>query len=154
MNTRVGESIEKIGDCVIPLVNKLDGFLGSSKFAKALPYGLGSAIDFGTQLYSGEDVGDAAIKTGGHIGVTLLATALLGPGGWAFAATVVGSMAFDYLYDKYGDKVVEFAGDVWDGTKKVVGDTLKSVGDTAEKIWDSAGDAVNGFFSGLGSVFN
>ena len=60
---------------------------------------------------------------------------------------------FDYLYDKYGDKVVQFAGDVWDGTKKVVGETMKSVGDTAEKIWDSAGDAVNGFFSGLGSVF-
>ena len=154
VNKMVGESIEKIGDCVIPLVNKLDGFLGSAKFAKALPYGLGAAIDFGTQLFSGEDVGDAAIKTGGHIGVTLLATALLGPGGWAFAATVVGSMAFDYLYDKYGDKVEEFAGDVWDGTKKVVGDTMKSVGDTAEKIWDSAGDAVNGFFSGLGSVFN
>lgn len=63
-------------------------------------------------------------------------------------------MAFDYLYDKYGDKVVEFVGDVWDGTKKVVGDTMKSVGDTAKKIWDSVGDAVNGFFSGLGSVFN
>ena len=61
---------------------------------------------------------------------------------------------FDYLYDKYGDKVVEFAGDVWDGTKKVVGETMKSVGDTADKIWDSAGDVVNGFFSGLGSVFN
>ena len=57
----MGETIEKIGDCVIPLVNKLDGFLGSAKFAKALPYGLGSAIDFGAQLYSGEDVGDAAI---------------------------------------------------------------------------------------------
>lgn len=111
-------------------------------------------FDFAGQLLGGEDVGDAAIKTGGHIGVTLLATALLGPGGWAFGATVVGSIAFDYLYDKYGDKVVEFAGDVWDGTKKVVGDTMKSVGDTAEKIWDSAGDAVNGFFSGLGSVFN
>ena len=61
---------------------------------------------------------------------------------------------FDYLYDKYGDEVVEFAGDVWDGTKKVVGETMKSVGDTADKIWDSAGDAVTGFFSGLGSVFN
>lgn len=59
------------------------------------------------------------------------------------------STLFDkaYLYDKYGDKVVEFAGDVWNGTEKVVGDT-------AGKIWDSTGDAVNGFFSGLGSVFN
>ncbi|OOR80125.1 hypothetical protein [Streptococcus mitis] len=84
----------------------------------------------------------------------MLATALLGPGGWAFGATVVGSMAFDYLYDKYGDKVVQFAGDVWNDAEKVVGDTMKSVGDTAEKIWDSVGDAVNGFFSGLGSVFN
>ena len=33
-------------------------------------------------------------------------------------------------------------------------DTMKSVGDTVEKMWDSAGDTVNGFFSGLGSVFN
>ena len=61
VNKMVGESIEKIGDCVILSVNKLDGFLGSAKFAKALPYGLGSAIDFVAQLYSGEDVGDAAI---------------------------------------------------------------------------------------------
>ena len=33
-------------------------------------------------------------------------------------------------------------------------DTMKSVSDIAGKIWDGAGDAVNGFFSGLGSVFN
>ena len=49
---------------------------------------------------------------------------------------------------------MQFAGDVWNDAEKVVGDTMKSVGDTAEKIWDSVGDAVNGFFSGLGSVFN
>ena len=133
-------------------MNKLDRFLGSAKFAKALPYGLGSAIDFGSQLYSAEDVGDAAIKTGGHLLIQLALGVVGGPIG--FFAGVGLSMVFDYLYDKYGDKVVEFAGDVWDGTKKVVGDTMKSVGDTAEKIWDSAGDAVNGFFSGLGSVFN
>ena len=154
VNKIVGESIEKIGDAVIPFVNKLSGFLGDAKFAKALPFGLGAGLDFAGQLLGGEELGDAAIKTGGHLGVSLLATVFLGPGGWAFGATVVGSIAFDYLYDKYGDKVVEFAGDVWDGTKKVVGDTIKSVSDTAEKIWDSAGDAVHGFFSGLGSVFN
>ena len=153
-NKIVGESIEKVGDAVIPLVNKLSGFLGDAKFAKALPFGLGAGLDFVGQLLGGGKIGDAAVKTGGHLGISLLATAALGPGGWAFGATVLGSMAFDYLYDKYKDKVVEFAGDVWDGTKKVVGDTIKSVGDTAEKIWDSAGDAVNGFFSGLGSVFN
>ena len=102
-------------------------------------------------LYSGEDVGDAAIKTGGHLLIQLALGVVGGPIG--FFAGVGLSMVFDYLYDKYGDKVEEFAGDVWDGTKKVVGDTMKSVGDTAEKIWDSAGDTVNGFFSGLGSVF-
>ena len=57
--------------------------------------------------------------------------------GWCESARSLSKtlwMAFDYLYDKYGDKVVEFAGDVWDGTKKVVGDTMKSVGDAADKI--------------------
>ena len=152
VNKMVGETIEKIGDAVIPSVNKLDGFLGSAKFAKALPFGLGAGLDFAGQLLGGEDVGDAAVKTGGHLLIQLALGAVGGPIG--FFAGVGLSMGFDYLYDKYGDKVVEFAGDVWDGTKKVVGDTMKSVGDTAEKIWDSAGDAVNGFFSGLGSVFN
>ena len=152
VNKMVGETIEKIGDAVIPLVNKLDGFLGSAKFAKALPFGLGAAIDFAGQLLSGEELGDAAVKTGGHLLIQLALGTVGGPIG--FLAGVGLSMGFDYLYDKYGDKVVEFAGDVWDSTKKVVGDTMKSVGDTAEKIWDSAGDAVNGFFSGLGSVFN
>ena len=37
VNKMVGETIEKIGDCVIPSLNKLDEFLGSAKFAKALP---------------------------------------------------------------------------------------------------------------------
>ncbi|EPR94991.1 hypothetical protein M059_05475 [Streptococcus mitis 18/56] len=56
---KVGESIEKIGDCVIPLVNKLDRFLGCAKFAKALPYGLGAALDFAGQLLGSEELGDA-----------------------------------------------------------------------------------------------
>ena len=59
MTTRVGESIEKIGDCVVPLVNKLDRFLGSAKFSKALPYGLGAALDFAGQLLGSEELGDA-----------------------------------------------------------------------------------------------
>jgi len=120
LTTRVGESIEKIGDCVI-------------------------------MLYSGEDVGDAAIKTGGHLLIQLALGSVGGPIG--LCAGVGLSIAFDYLYDKYGDKVVQFAGDVWNDAEKVVGDTMKSVGDTAEKIWYSVGDAVNGLFSGLGSVF-
>ena len=45
-------------------------------------------------------------------------------------------------------------GKTYEGAKKNVENFVDSVSDTAEKIWDSAGDAVNGFFSGLGSVFN
>ena len=37
---------------------------------------------------------------------------------------------------------------------KNVENFVDSVSDTVEKLWDSAGDAVNGFFLGLGSVFN
>ncbi|MDN3291537.1 hypothetical protein ABKJ27_06405 [Streptococcus sp. KHUD_011] len=40
-------------------MNKLDGFLGSAKFAKALPYGLGAALDFAGQLLGSEELGDA-----------------------------------------------------------------------------------------------
>ena len=63
-NKIVGETIEKVGDAVIPLVNKLSGFLGDAKFAKALPYGLGAALDFSTQLLGGKHPGEALIKTG------------------------------------------------------------------------------------------
>ncbi len=57
--------------------------------------------------------------------------------GFAAAVKIQDQWLFDYLYDKYGDKVIESAGDVWKILKKVVGDTVKSVGDTAE-IWNSA----------------
>lgn len=150
-NKIVGESIEKVGDAVIPLANKLNGFLGNAKFAKALPFGLGAGLDFAGQLLSGEKLGDAAFKTGGHLLIQLGLGAAGGPVG--FFVGVGLSMGFDFIYD-HRKEIGKFANDVWNGTKKIAGDAMNSIGDTAGKIWDSAGDAVNGFFSGLGSVFN
>ncbi len=79
------------------------------KAAKAAPF-IGTALDFGVQVASGEDVGDAAVKAGAHtaiqIGVTAAATAIIGatPVGWAavgvFALGVVASALFDKIYDE------------------------------------------------------
>ena len=165
-NKIVGETIEKVGDAVIPLVNKLSGFLGDAKFAKALPYGLGAALDFSTQLLGGKHPGEALIKTGAHVGIGIASAkfgaaigSFGGPIGTAagaglgFVLGVAGSMLFDKVYDDNIEKVEKWIGNTYEGTKKNVKKFVDSVGDTAGKIWDSAGDAVNGFFSGLGSVF-
>ena len=166
VNKMVGETIEKIGDAVIPLVNKLDGFLGSAKFAKALPYGLGAALDFSAQLLDGKQPGEALIKAGAHAGIGF-STAKLGAtigsfggpigavagAGLGFVLGVAGSMLFDKIYDDNIEEVGNWIGKTYEGAKKNVGNFVDSVSDTAGKIWDSAGDAVNGFFSGLGSVF-
>ena len=130
-------------------------------FAK---YGLpiiGAAIDFGSQLYEGEEIGDATIKTVGHLGMGAVAGTVgpilgsavalgmgLGPVGVAVAGVVVCeafatilSRGFDYVYEN------NFLG-------------LKDAGDVinkgAEKVRDKIsdiGNAVSGFFSGLGCAF-
>src|SRR5690625_6536427 len=48
---------------------------------------LGSALDFGMQVHQGEDIGDAAIKTGGHLaaGATGAKVGLMRGGGLGFA---------------------------------------------------------------------
>ena len=166
-NKMVGESIEKVGDAVIPLVNKLSGFLGDAKFAKALPFGIGAALDFAGQLFEGKHPGEALIKTGAHVGIGIgsakigatIGTFFGGPLGTAigagigFGLGVAGSRLFDKVYEDNIEKVEKWVGETYEGTKKNVKKFVDSVGDTAGKIWDSAGDAVNGFFSGLGSVF-
>lgn len=148
-------------------MNKLDGFLGSSKFAKVLPYGLGAALDFSAQLLDGKQPGEALIKAGAHAGIGI-ASAKIGAAigsfgspigtvagaGLGFVLGVAGSMLFDKIYDDNIEEVGNWIGKTYEGAKKNVENFVDSVSDTAEKIWDSAGDAVNGFFSGLGSVFN
>src|SRR5690625_128356 len=105
--------------------------------AKYSPKFIGSGLDFGAQVLTGEDVGDAAIKTGGHLVTAAAGSALAGaaagqlaipiPGVGAVAGLVgatVGPLLFDWAYD-HGLK---------EGMEKV-------------------GDAVSGFFGKLGSAF-
>ncbi|MEN1967636.1 T7SS effector LXG polymorphic toxin [Lentibacillus sp. N15] len=100
---------------------------------------VGSAIDFGIQIYQGEDATDAALKTAGHMSAGAVGAAIgsVVP----FAGTAIGfgvgvglSMAFDWGYD-HADEIVE-------GAKNIT-----------KKVTKKVGDAVSGFFGNLGSVF-
>lgn len=92
---------------------------GSSQFVKYGAPVLGAAIDFGTQVKGGEDVGDAAIKTGAHTAIAYAGAVIGGPVGFIIGVGV--SMAFDFLYDNYKDDVVnsvsEFTGNIGDSVK-------------------------------------
>ncbi|MBP2622216.1 hypothetical protein DHL47_12980 [Streptococcus panodentis] len=69
----------------------------------------------------------------------LLLAGATGPVG--FVLGVGGSMLFDAIYDNR------------EAIGKWAGDAVSSVSDKAGEIFDKAGDAVGGFFSGLGSAF-
>ncbi|HFU6753878.1 TPA: hypothetical protein ACGN43_002014 [Streptococcus agalactiae] len=98
---------------------------GGSQFVKKGVPVIGAAVDFGLQLKDGEDVGDAAVKTGGHVAIGIGAAKagaiigsafpVVGTAGGAvvgFAIGVAGSMAFDWLYDNKEQ--------VYNTTKKVI----------------------------------
>lgn len=104
---------------------------------------IGLAIDFGAQINSGEDLTEATIKTGAHVGAGLIGAEIGGligsvvPIGGTFVGIVVGyaigvavSVGFDWLYDN---------------SEKIL-DKMKNAG-------EEIGNAVSGFFKGLGSVF-
>src|SRR5690625_1122797 len=97
---------------------------------------VGTALDFGLMVYEGEDVTDAAVKSVGHLGAGLagaaIGTAIGGPVGTfiGFSIGIVGSYAFDAIYDNWGNNI-------------------NNIKETASKI----GDSVKGFFSKLGSCF-
>ncbi|MFD3030327.1 hypothetical protein ACFKJY_00680, partial [Streptococcus agalactiae] len=104
---------------------------GGSQFVKKGVPVIGAAVDFGLQLKDGEDVGDAAVKTGGHVAIGIGAAKagaiigsafpVVGTAGGAVvgvAIGVAGSMAFDWLYDNKEQ--------VYNTTKKVIS-TLKTI---------------------------
>lgn len=130
---------------------------------------VGSAIDFGTQLYEGEDVTDAAIKTGAHVAIGLAGgkagvaigaaigsvvpvagTAVGAAAGFVIGVgiTAIGSATFDFLYDNR-EEIYESV----KATVNSVGEKLNNVGKEIGKGVKKAGKAVAGFFSGLGSAF-
>nr|WP_281503986.1 hypothetical protein [Streptococcus uberis] len=130
----------------------------SSKFVKYGAPVIGAAVDFGLQLKDGEDVGDAAVKTGAHVVIgsaakvvgtatgTATAGLLISTGVLAPLAPVVGSavdigttavigiggsMLFDYVYDNKDE--------INHTIKRASEDTINNVSDFFESIYDSIG---------------
>ena len=145
-NQVISKGIDIVSDFAVPAANSLDdlgragsALVANSQFTKYLPYGIGAAIDFGVQVFQGKPVGEAAIKTAAHTAINIALIGATGPVG--FVVGVLGSMAFDAIYDNR------------EAIGKWIGDATSSVSDKAGEIFDKAGDAVGGFFKGLGSAF-
>ncbi|MGT2836922.1 hypothetical protein, partial [Streptococcus macacae] len=163
--TQIGHSAALVGGGTTTLASDFNPIW--AQFARgAVKYGVkygipivGSLVDFGMQKASGENTGDALIKTGAHVGIgygagvagaKVGATIGMFAGGpvgavvGGIAGTVIGaagSMAFDAVYDnkeKIADSLVTT-------TKKAT----KAVEDVADKV----GDAVSDFGKTLGGVF-
>lgn len=135
---------------------------------------VGGLLDFGGQLMEGEEIKDAAIKAGAHVGIGIGAGAAAGalvgsiiPGAgtaagavigaavqvaFGTALTIIGSEGFDYVYDNWDD-VKKTASDTWnkitDGTSKAWEKTTGVIRNAAEDI----GDAVSGFWGNFGTAF-
>lgn len=131
---------------------------GGSWVATGAKYGfpiIGAVIDFGSQLMSGEDIKDAAVKTGGHalIGAVvggIVGSVIPGPGTVAGAAagvaistaiTMAASTAFDYVYDNWDD-ISDSISEGWNSFTDMVGNAA-----------DNIGDAFCGFADNLGTIF-
>lgn len=108
---------------------------------------IGTMIDFGIQVATGEDAGDALVKAGAHTAIgfggaaagakigAVIGSVIPGAGtiaGVAIGAVIgaAGSMAFDYVYDN------------WDDITQGVGE-----------FFESAGSFISDTFQGLGSIF-
>lgn len=108
---------------------------------------VGTMIDFGIQVATGEDAGDAIVKAGAHTAIGFGAAAAGAKAGAVIGTVIpvagpiigavvgagvgaVGGMAFDYVYDH------------WDDITEGVGD-----------FFESAGNAAGDVFQGLGSIF-
>lgn len=90
---------------------------------------VGSAIDFGLQLYQGEDATDAAIKTAGHMSAGMVGAAIGSV--LPFAGTAIGfgigigvSMLFDWVYDNK-ESIAKHVHDIGRSAVDTVKDTGK-----------------------------
>lgn len=127
----------------------------SSKFVKYGAPVIGAAVDFGLQLKDGEDVGDAAVKTGAHVVIgsaakvvgtaagTAVTGALVSTGVGAPLAPIIGpavdfvttsfisvggSMAFDAIYDNR-DKISNTLENISSNVSKIGKDVMSKIGD-------------------------
>lgn len=113
------------------VANKGSRLAGLAKTAS----GIGVALDFVLQVASGENVVDAAIKTGAHVAISAGVAFLAGnPVGLAAVGVAVSGYvlgkAFDWVYDN-----------------------RNMIFDKATSFIEDVGDAISGFFSGVTAVF-
>lgn len=144
-----------------------DPSLLASLLRSGAKYGVpiaGTLIDFGMQKVSGEDTGNAIVKTAAHAGIGLIGFSAGSAAGAAITGAAIGSvipglgtaigfvvgaiigvggsMAFDYVYD-HRDEILD----------KISG-TCKELENSVNDMAMGVGSAVSGLFSGLGSVFS
>ena len=120
---------------------------------------LGAAVDFGMQVADGENIGHAAVKTGGHVAIGIGAAKVgaaigsafpvvgtVGGAAIGFVAGVAGSMIFDWVYDSVAKPFI-------DDTISNIQHAADTIGKTVNDVGKNIGDAFTGMMSGLGSVF-
>lgn len=131
---------------------------------------IGTAIDYGVQIWQGENAQDAAIKAGAHtlIGIGahaggaaigakiggVIGSVVPGAGtaiGIAAGAVIgaAGSVAFDYVYDNW-DEVSGWVGDRVQDAGNWLGKRAEDFGKWA----NDTGAAVGSFFRGMGNAFS
>lgn len=149
-----------------------------STVAKVGKFGLpivGGIIDGVTQVVTGEDVGDAIIKSTVHVGIgfaggeagaaigAAIGTAIPIPVvgtvvggiigfGVGVGITALGNYVFDKIYDKK-DKIIEGAKDIAKDVGKKANKIADDIGNGIKGIGDKIGNATSGFMKGLGSAF-
>ncbi|WFM80597.1 hypothetical protein P7F70_04180 [Streptococcus pluranimalium] len=128
---KVASVIDRVGN----FGNVAGNLVTNAKFLKALPYGIGSAIDFSSQLLSGEDPGDAAVKTALHLGVAVGAAILLPETLLVTAGVVATNMVIDYVWDNKDD----------------IG---RKISKGISKASETVGDAISSFGKGVLSAFS
>ncbi|MGT2763717.1 hypothetical protein ACVRYO_09965, partial [Streptococcus intermedius] len=144
--TQIGRSAALVGGGTVTIASDFNPVW--AQFARGtvkygVKYGIpvvGALVDFGMQKASGENTGDALIKTGAHVGIAAGVGMLVG-GPAGFAITVGATMFFDAIYDNR-DKIAD-----------AITDTAKKVTQVVEDTVDKVGDAISGFGKTLGSVF-
>ncbi|MBC1561438.1 T7SS effector LXG polymorphic toxin [Listeria booriae] len=128
-----------------------------SKFGKfGLPI-VGGVIDGITQVASGEDVGDAVIKSAVHVGIGLAGgeagAAIGGVIGTAIPIPVVGTVVGAALGFVVGVGITAVGNYVFDKIYDKKDEIIKGAKNVLESVGDKIGNAASGLMNGLGSIF-
>src|SRR5699024_1915753 len=139
---------------------------GANAISKVGKFGvpiIGGAIDFFSMTAQGEDVGDAAIKSGAHVGIGIggaAAGAAVGasigsvfPGIGTIAGGALGFVG-GALFTAGGNTLFDTIYDNREQIYDTITDVGENIADTVEQGVKSVGNAVSGFVNGLGTVFS